>query len=111
MSLYYVDTSAAIKLLVEETHSKAFAGFYDAHPDADWISSDLLWIEVARAVASPIGPCAHRMRFTWPQRGYWARNSTRSSATPIACSVPPGRRAWPPFLRMTEFWYAPSAGV
>ena len=31
MSLYYADTSAVIKLLVEESHSKAFAAFYDAH--------------------------------------------------------------------------------
>jgi predicted nucleic acid-binding protein len=32
--LYYADTSAVIKLLVEETDSKAFAAFYDAHADA-----------------------------------------------------------------------------
>lgn len=51
MSLYYADTSAVIKLLVDESHSKAFAAFYDAHADAEWISSDLLRIEVARAVA------------------------------------------------------------
>ena len=50
MSVYYVDTSAALKLLVEETHSLAFARFYDAHPDATWISSALLRIEVLRAV-------------------------------------------------------------
>ena len=51
MSLYYADTSAVIKLLVDESHSKAFAAFYDAHADAEWISSDLLRIEVARTVA------------------------------------------------------------
>ncbi len=50
MSLYYADTSAVIKLLVEETHSKAFAAFYDAHTDAEWVSSALLLIEVTRAV-------------------------------------------------------------
>ena len=50
MSLYYADTSAVIKLLVEESHSKAFAGFYDAHADAEWVSSALLRIEVTRAV-------------------------------------------------------------
>lgn len=50
MSLFYADTSAVIKLLVEETHSKAFAAFYDAHPDAEWVSSALLKIEVTRAV-------------------------------------------------------------
>ncbi len=51
MSLYYADTSAVIKLLVEETHSKAFAAFYDGHTDAEWVSSALLRIEVIRAVA------------------------------------------------------------
>jgi len=51
VSLYYADTSAVIKLLVEETDSKAFAAFYDAHADAEWVSSALLRIEVIRAVA------------------------------------------------------------
>jgi uncharacterized protein len=51
VSLYYADTSAAIKLLVEETDSRAFAAFYDAHADAEWVSSALLRIEVTRAVA------------------------------------------------------------
>ena len=51
MSLYYADTSAVIKLLAEETHSKAFAAFYDGHADAEWASSALLSIEVTRAVA------------------------------------------------------------
>jgi predicted nucleic acid-binding protein len=51
VSLYYADTSAVIKLLVEETHSKAFAAFYDAQVDAEWVSSALLRIEVTRAVA------------------------------------------------------------
>ena len=51
MTLYYVDTSAALKLLVEETHSKAFAAFYDEAPGATWVSSALLRIEVMRAVA------------------------------------------------------------
>lgn len=51
MSLYYADTSAVIKLLVEETDSKAFAAFYDAHADAEWVSSTLVRIEVTRAVA------------------------------------------------------------
>jgi uncharacterized protein len=39
-----------IKLLVEETHSRAFAAFYDAHADAEWVSSALLRIELTRAV-------------------------------------------------------------
>lgn len=51
MSLYYADTSAVIKLLVEETHSKEFAAFYDDHADAEWVSSALLRIELTRAVA------------------------------------------------------------
>jgi predicted nucleic acid-binding protein len=51
VSLYYADTSAVIKLLVEESHSKAFAALYDAHADAEWVSSALLRIEVIRTVA------------------------------------------------------------
>ena len=51
MSLYYADTSAVISLLAEQTHSKAFAAFYDGHADAEWVSSALLRIEVTRAVA------------------------------------------------------------
>jgi uncharacterized protein len=50
VSLFYVDTSAAIKLLVVESHSKAFAAFYDTHADAEWVSSALLRIELTRAV-------------------------------------------------------------
>ena len=51
MSLYYADTSAVIKLLAEETDSRAFAAFYDTHADAEWVSSALLRVEVTRAVA------------------------------------------------------------
>jgi len=51
VSLYYADTSAVVKLLVEETDSKAFAAFYDAHNDGEWVSSALLRIELTRAVA------------------------------------------------------------
>ena len=50
MSLYYADTSAVIRLLVEESHSKAFAAFYDTHADAEWVSSAVLRIELTRAV-------------------------------------------------------------
>lgn len=50
MSLYYADTSAVIKLLSEEKHSRAFAAFYDAQADTEWVSSALLRIEVTRAV-------------------------------------------------------------
>jgi uncharacterized protein len=50
VTLYYADTSAVIKLLVEESHSKAFAAFYDSHSDAEWVSSALLRVELMRAV-------------------------------------------------------------
>lgn len=50
MSLYYVDTSAVLKLLVEENHSRTLAAFYDEHARASWVSSALLRIEVIRAV-------------------------------------------------------------
>lgn len=50
MSLYYLDTSAALKLLVEESHSLAFAAFYDEHGNDNWVSSALLRIELVRAV-------------------------------------------------------------
>lgn len=51
MSVYYVDTSAVLKLLAEEEHSVDFAEFYDAHASASWVSSALLRIEVVRAVS------------------------------------------------------------
>jgi predicted nucleic acid-binding protein len=54
VSLYYADTSAVIKLLVEEANSKAFAAFYDSHNDAEWVSSALPRIEVTRAVLRAI---------------------------------------------------------
>jgi predicted nucleic acid-binding protein len=50
VSLYYLDTSAALKLLVEESYSKAFAQFYDEAVGATWVSSALLRIEVMRTV-------------------------------------------------------------
>jgi predicted nucleic acid-binding protein len=51
VSLYYLDTSAALKLLAEESHSRAFAKFYDESAGASWVSSALLRIEVIRAVS------------------------------------------------------------
>lgn len=51
MSLYYIDTSAALKLLAEESHSRAFAAFYDESAGASWVSSALLRIEIIRAVS------------------------------------------------------------
>jgi len=50
VSVFYVDTSAALKLLAEESDSQAFAQFYDDNADATWASSALLRIEVVRAV-------------------------------------------------------------
>ena len=50
MSLYYLDTSAALKLLAQESHSTALAAFYDSHTASSWVSSALLRIEVIRAV-------------------------------------------------------------
>lgn len=51
MALYYLDTSAAFKLLAAEEHAEAFLAFYREHRHADWISSDLLRIELTRSVA------------------------------------------------------------
>jgi uncharacterized protein len=51
VTLYYIDTSAALKLLAEESHSRAFATFYDESTGASWVSSALLRIEVIRAVS------------------------------------------------------------
>ena len=42
--------SAALKLLAEESHSRAFAAFYDKSAGASWVSSALLRVEVIRAV-------------------------------------------------------------
>jgi predicted nucleic acid-binding protein len=50
VSLYYIDTSAALKLLAEERHSRPFAAFYDERAGASWVSSALLRVEVIRAV-------------------------------------------------------------
>ncbi len=50
MAIYYIDTSAAFKLLAAEEHAEAFLAFYREHRDDEWISSDLLRIEVTRAV-------------------------------------------------------------
>lgn len=50
MALYYLDTSAAFKLLAAEEHAEAFLAFYREHRNDDWISSDLLRIEVTRAL-------------------------------------------------------------
>lgn len=56
MTLFYADTSAVVKLLAEEVHSRAFADFYDSEPDAQWVSSALMQLEVMRTVrrAAPL---------------------------------------------------------
>lgn len=51
MALYYLDTSAAFKLLAAEQHAETFLAFYREHRNEDWISSDLLRIELTRTVA------------------------------------------------------------
>lgn len=51
MALYYLDTSAAFKLLAAEEHAEAFLAFYREHRNEGWISSDLLRIELTRSVA------------------------------------------------------------
>jgi uncharacterized protein len=51
VSTYYLDTSAALKLLVEEDHSRAFAEFYDDHATDAWVTSTLLRVELLRAVS------------------------------------------------------------
>lgn len=50
MSLYYLDTSAAFKLLVDEPHADALTAFYREHLDEEWVSSDLLRIETVRSI-------------------------------------------------------------
>jgi hypothetical protein len=51
VTLYYLDTSAVLKLLRAEEHSRAMATFYDeaAAAGGHFVSSDLLRIEVLRA--------------------------------------------------------------
>src|SRR6185312_15983964 len=51
MALYYLDTSAALKLLAAEEHSDALLAFYEEKRSENWISSDLLRIELSRTVA------------------------------------------------------------
>ncbi len=45
---FYLDTSAAVKLVVSEPHSKAMSAWAGAHPDSV-VSSDLLRTELLRA--------------------------------------------------------------
>lgn len=50
MSVYYADTSAVLKLLTDEDYTSAISVFHDEHQDWDWASSELLRIEVTRAI-------------------------------------------------------------
>lgn len=50
MTLYYVDTSAVLKMLRAEEHSDAFVRFYDDNSAATWVSSALLYVELLRTV-------------------------------------------------------------
>lgn len=50
MSVYYADTSAVIKLLIDEPQTSAMSAFYDEHEDWEWTGSALLRIEVARTI-------------------------------------------------------------
>lgn len=50
MSQFYLDTSAALKLLKKEANSLPFMEFYDGHANDIWISSALLRVEMMRSV-------------------------------------------------------------
>jgi len=49
-AVFYIDSSAVVKLLLEETHSQQLTAFYDEHRSDAWVSSSLMRIEVARTV-------------------------------------------------------------
>jgi hypothetical protein len=63
--MFYVDTSAAMKLLVQEDHSDAMTELYDGTAANDpWVSSDLLRVELMRSmrrVAPPLLPDAEEL--------------------------------------------------
>ena len=48
--MIYFDTCALIKLIREDTHSRALGTFIDARPDTRWFSYELARTELARAV-------------------------------------------------------------
>ncbi|MGF1647468.1 MAG: type II toxin-antitoxin system VapC family toxin [Kineosporiaceae bacterium] len=49
--IYYVDTSAAAKLLIEEEHSADLFDMFDGTRDSTpWVSSEILRLELMRAV-------------------------------------------------------------
>lgn len=49
-AVFYIDSSAVVKLLLAETHSQELTAFYDERRSDAWVSSSLMRIEVARAV-------------------------------------------------------------
>jgi predicted nucleic acid-binding protein len=49
-AVFYIDSSAVVKLLLEETHSQQLTAFYDEHRSDAWVSSSLMRIEVVRTV-------------------------------------------------------------
>lgn len=63
--MFYADTSAVMKLLVEEEHSAAMAELFDGTAATDaWVSSDLLRVELVRSVrrvAPPMLPDAEEL--------------------------------------------------
>lgn len=63
--MFYADTSAVMKLLVQEEHSAAMAELFDGTATSDpWVSSDLLRVELIRSVrrtAPPMLPDAEEL--------------------------------------------------
>jgi len=51
VSVLYLDTSALVKLVVDEPESEALAGFLDTHPDAVLCTSIVGEVELRRAAA------------------------------------------------------------
>jgi len=48
--MIYLDTSALVKLICEETESAALADWLDGRPDISWATSVLAEVELTRAV-------------------------------------------------------------
>lgn len=72
MSLHYLDTSAALKLILDEPHSKALTAFYDSHSNASWVSSALLRVEVMRAVTRAMPVAVPNARDLLPAFDYFS---------------------------------------
>ena len=107
MSLYYADTSAVIKLLVEESHSKVLAAFYDAHADAEWVSSALLRIELTRAVTRAMPTLLPDARDLLLAFSFVAIDDDIVEEVmnePIEGCVPGTRSTWPPPAFSAKTW-------